>query len=164
MSAPSAAHTVRAGDTLWAIAQRYGVTVDALRAANGLSGDLIHPGDKLTIPAGSSPSAPSKPTPARPKVSLARLVKAARTDPSAAQGHFTYKAGVLVVERALAAEGLLAKEWVDGHFGSKTVPAYSGWQQRLGYRGTAPGGAADGIPGKASLSKLGAKHGFDVTA
>jgi hypothetical protein len=105
---------------------------------------------------------PSKPTPSTPKqkVSVAHVAAAARKDPPAADGHTTYKAEVLLVERALAAEKLLATSYVDGSFGSKTVAAYKAWQKRLGYSGT----AADGIPGRTSLTKLGAKHGFEVTA
>lgn len=59
-------------------------------------------------------------------------------------------------------EGLLAKQYADGHFGTQTVAAYSKWQQRLGYRGTKPGQAADGIPGRTSLVRLGDKYGFAV--
>jgi len=94
----------------------------------------------------------------KPKVSLAHAVYAAEHDPAAAQGHASYKAEVLLVEKALQAEGLLASQYVDGSFGSKTVSAYKAWQQRLNYTGS----AADGIPGQTSLSKLGAKHGFTV--
>lgn len=44
-------HTVRPGESLWSIAQKYGTTVDALRKANGLKpGTSIHPGQKLRIP------------------------------------------------------------------------------------------------------------------
>lgn len=93
-------------------------------------------------------------------VSLAHVVAAAKADPSAGQGHTTYRTEVLVVERALRAEGLLAAEWVDGSFGSKTVTAYAALQRRYGYTGT----AADGIPGLASLTKLGHAHGFSVRA
>jgi hypothetical protein len=102
---------------------------------------------------------PKPPAPVKPKVSLAHVVYAAKHDPTAAQGHTTYKAEVLLVERALAAEKLLASQYVDGSFGTKTVNAYKAWQGRLGYIGS----AADGIPGKASLSKLGSKHGFIIT-
>lgn len=44
-------HTVRSGDTLGALARRYGVSVGALRAANGLSGNLIRVGQSLKVPA-----------------------------------------------------------------------------------------------------------------
>ncbi|MEV7781671.1 peptidoglycan-binding protein [Kitasatospora sp. NPDC088351] len=92
-------------------------------------------------------------------VSLSHVVAAAQTDPGAEQGHRTYGADVLIVEQALADEGLLDGQWVDGSFGTRTVTAYSRWQQRLGYSGT----AADGIPGRDSLQRLGAAHGFTVT-
>ncbi len=43
-------YTVRAGDTLWAIANRLGTTVDALKRANNLRSDLIFPNQVLTVP------------------------------------------------------------------------------------------------------------------
>ena len=101
-----------------------------------------------------------KPPTAKPKVSLKHVIDAARHDPAAPQGHTSHKAEVLLVERALRAEKLLAAAYVDGAFGTKTIAAYKAWQKRLGYTGA----AADGIPGKTSLTKLGAKHGFEVTA
>lgn len=52
-------HTVKKGDNLGRIASRYGVTVDAIRQANGIKGDNIQIGQKLTIPAkGSTQSKP----------------------------------------------------------------------------------------------------------
>lgn len=44
-------HTVRPGDTLWAIALEHETTVDALAAANDIDGDAIVPGQELRIPA-----------------------------------------------------------------------------------------------------------------
>jgi LysM repeat protein len=41
---------VRRGDTLWHIARTHHTTVRALKAANGLRGDLIRVGQKLRIP------------------------------------------------------------------------------------------------------------------
>jgi murein DD-endopeptidase MepM/ murein hydrolase activator NlpD len=41
---------VRPGDAVGTIAQRYGVDVDVLLEANGLSGALIRPGDLLRVP------------------------------------------------------------------------------------------------------------------
>ena len=44
-------HTVRRGETLFRIANRYGVTVDALRRANRIGrGHVIRPGQKLAVP------------------------------------------------------------------------------------------------------------------
>lgn len=42
-------HTVRAGESLSRIAQRYGVRVSDLRTWNGLGSTVIHPGDKLVV-------------------------------------------------------------------------------------------------------------------
>lgn len=47
-------YTVQKGDSLYLVAQRYGVTVAALKSANGLKTDTIYPGQKLTIPGGTS--------------------------------------------------------------------------------------------------------------
>lgn len=102
--------------------------------------------------------------PQLPAVDLSELVRAAKADPRATQGHRTYAAGVRLVESALRAEHLLdAKYAADGSFGSLTVKAYQRWQLKL-YPGasTKPGGNADGIPGMKSLSQLGKKHGFRV--
>ncbi|MFF5495775.1 peptidoglycan-binding protein [Streptomyces aquilus] len=103
---------------------------------------------------------PGKTSTAKPKtVDLSQLIAAARKNPAQSGTPVTY-AGARIVEDALAAEGLLAKKYVDGHFGTQTVAAYRKWQQRCGYSGA----AADGIPGRASLDALGRKHGFTVTA
>ena len=121
------------------------------------------PADKPATPA--KPATPSKPaTPAKPSVSLAKLVKAARTDPRAAQGHQTYAAGVRIVESALRAERLLDAEYAgDGSFGSVTVRAYKAWQESKA-GGSFRGADADGVPGMTTLKRLAARHGFTVTA
>jgi hypothetical protein len=96
-------------------------------------------------------------------VSLAHVLYAARHDPAAAQGHTSHKNEVLLVERALKAEGLLPAEYVDGSFGTKTVTAYARWQ-RSPAGGGYTGDGADGIPGEKSLKLLAARHGFQVVA
>ena len=48
-----AQHVVQRADTLWAIAQRYGTTPQRIRKANGLTSNVIHPGQTLEIPGGS---------------------------------------------------------------------------------------------------------------
>jgi hypothetical protein len=119
------------------------------RVAKRLTGD--EPTPKTAAPK-------QLPKPKAPTVSLSKLIAAARSNPPAKGTPVTY-AGVRTVEAALVDEGLLAKKYSDGHFGTATVSAYAAWQRRLGYTGR----DADGIPGKTSLTKLGAKHGFTVT-
>lgn len=43
-------HTVKKGDTLFAISKRYGVTVDALKQANGMKDNSLRVGQRLKIP------------------------------------------------------------------------------------------------------------------
>jgi LysM repeat protein len=43
-------YTIKRGDTLSRIASNQGVSLTALRRANKISGDMIHPGRTLTIP------------------------------------------------------------------------------------------------------------------
>ncbi|TVP42193.1 MAG: LysM peptidoglycan-binding domain-containing protein [Gemmatimonadales bacterium] len=43
-------HTVRRGESLWAIAQRHGVTVSDLTRTNGIRGSRIQPGQVLEVP------------------------------------------------------------------------------------------------------------------
>ncbi|PAZ15690.1 N-acetylmuramoyl-L-alanine amidase [Streptomyces sp. SA15] len=116
--------------------------------------------DTKTSDTPAKPAAPKPlPKPQKPTVDLSKLVAAARSNPKASGTPVTYS-GVRIVETALVNAGLLAKVYSDGHFGSATVDAYARWQRRLGYSGS----AADGIPGKTSLTKLGAKYGFQVIA
>jgi LysM repeat protein len=61
---------VRAGDNLFRISQRYGLTVTEIATRNGITNrDLIFPGDRLTIPGcgttGYRPLPTSTPTPSR---------------------------------------------------------------------------------------------------
>lgn len=63
-AAPSsgATYTVKAGDTLGAIAAKHGISLSALLSANKLSATtIIFPGKKLTIPGGSKTSSGEKP-------------------------------------------------------------------------------------------------------
>jgi LysM repeat protein len=43
-------HRVSSGESLWVIARRHGISVDALRRANGITSGPIHPGQILEIP------------------------------------------------------------------------------------------------------------------
>jgi LysM repeat protein len=50
-------HTVRPGDTLWRIADRYSTSINALKSANRISGETITIGQNLVIP-GHGPASP----------------------------------------------------------------------------------------------------------
>lgn len=50
--APYFEYTVRSGDSLWLLAQRFGTTVDAIKRLNGLNSDLLSIGQVLRIPNG----------------------------------------------------------------------------------------------------------------
>lgn len=154
-AAGASTYTVKDRDNLSAIAAAHGTTVKALQSLNGIS-------DPNKIRIGQVLKLPGK-TAARPVVSLAKLVKAAKTDAPKKGTPVSYAAAVHV-EKALVAEGLLAAGYADGHMGSATRSAYSLLQQRYGYRGTGPNGDANGIPGMTSLKRLGKAHGFTVVA
>jgi LysM repeat protein len=55
---PTLIHTVQPGETLFGIARRYSVTVDAIKTANNLSSDSINAGQALSIPSSLDPSLP----------------------------------------------------------------------------------------------------------
>ncbi|WP_329032271.1 LysM peptidoglycan-binding domain-containing protein [Streptomyces sp. NBC_01725] len=150
-AAGTGTYKVKDGDTLGEIAEAHKTTVKILADLNGIK-------DSNKIDAGQVLKLPASATPQR-VVSLSKLIKAAKTDPPKKGTPVSY-AAAKYVEQALVAEGLLAAGYADGHMGTATRSAYALYQQRRGYQGK----AADGIPGKATLTKLGAKHGFTVVA
>lgn len=97
--------------------------------------------------------AAAAPVTPKPAVDLSYVISAAKN------GDDRYKAGTLLVQRALAKEVGLNYLSGPGWFGPLTKAAYAKWQYRLGFRGK----DADGVPGSTSLSKLGQRHGFVVT-
>lgn len=115
-----------------------------------------HNGVTTPTPAPKPPVTPSVAS----VVALGVLSNAAKQDPGSKDGkpNANRRAMVLVVEKALVAEGLLKNEYADGLFGTSTVTAYKNWQKKIGYSGA----DADGLPGLASLKKLGNKHKFEV--
>ncbi|SHE48026.1 LysM domain-containing protein [Desulforamulus putei DSM 12395] len=52
-------YTVKPGDSLYVIAQKYNIRVEALILANSLSGTLIYPGQQLIVPIAATRSATS---------------------------------------------------------------------------------------------------------
>lgn len=48
--ASGGSHVVSSGDTLFGLSRKYGVSVDSIKQANGLSSDIIRTGQSLSIP------------------------------------------------------------------------------------------------------------------
>lgn len=113
-------------------------TITVLSAMSG----LVIAGATVAVPAFAATA-----------VNMEAVVKAAMWDPYKPDEAVTPGSGpsVKVVEQALAAKGLLAGKYVDGHFGTSTTSAYAKYQKSLGYSGL----AASGLPGKGSLASLG---------
>jgi peptidoglycan endopeptidase LytE len=63
---PSSTYTVVKGDTLSAIARSHNISLAELRQWNNLSGDLIIPGQQLTVANGTSTQVPAQPQAAAP--------------------------------------------------------------------------------------------------
>jgi N-acetylmuramoyl-L-alanine amidase len=82
----SASYAVVAGDTLYGIARRFGVSVDALMAANGLrDANTLRLGQILRIPAGGGTPPPPTPSPGAPPSSTVlpvALFGSTATDPN----------------------------------------------------------------------------------
>jgi len=55
-------HTVKQGESLWSISKIYSTTINAIKTLNGLTSDLIHPGQVLKIPEGTPVTPPSTDT------------------------------------------------------------------------------------------------------
>ncbi|MGG7572983.1 peptidoglycan DD-metalloendopeptidase family protein [Streptomyces sirii] len=87
-----------------------------------------------------------------PSVQRAEVVSLSDVHPGARNG------SVLTVQEALEKAVGLDYSSAPGTFGPRTKEAYAKWQRHLGYTGS----AADGVPGRTSLKKLGAEYGFKV--
>lgn len=85
-------YTVKAGDSLSAIAQRHKVSLSSLLSVNGMTAtSLIVPGQALKLPAGAVPPVASQPTtgqtPAAPASATSYVVKAGDSLSAIAQRH-----------------------------------------------------------------------------
>ena len=107
------------------------------------------------------------PVPVKPPVKPPVVAEKPKPKPPAAKPAVTVSkvqptkknGDVKIVQEALKKEvGLQIPDSALGTFNALTKTAYLKFQKSLGYKGA----DADGIPGKASLTALGKKHGFTV--
>ena len=76
---PWPTHVVRSGETLWRIGKGYGIPVDELRQANGMSDNTLLPGNMLFLPRAQMPSwTQPEPPPVSTSTSDAMAMAAAR--------------------------------------------------------------------------------------
>ena len=108
-------YTIATGDTISAIADRFGITATAILTANGLSwSSIIYPGQTLAIPVAYSPDAPAAvvddaPLPSAPVTDAPVTevsVDPVAPDPSAVGGRYTVVAGDTI-------SGIAARQGVD---------------------------------------------------
>ena len=78
----SGSYTVKAGDSLWGISHKYGMSIDGLKSLNNLSSNFIYPGQVLKVgQSGSQSNTVSKPSTSQ------------STNSSNQSGSYTVKAG-----------------------------------------------------------------------
>ncbi len=92
-SGTSATYTVLKGDNLYRIGLKFGVTVAALKAANGLTSDVIYVGQRLVIPGGGAAPAPAA-TP-KPGSTAAPATAVPTTAPSTASTYTVLRGDTL---------------------------------------------------------------------
>lgn len=99
-SSKTVIYTVRAGDTLDAIAARFKVSIAAIQSASALRGDALSLGQQLRIPAVkvTSGTAIQKPVAVKPVVAQARP-KATVAKPSTAKPTTANRTGIVIVQR-----------------------------------------------------------------
>lgn len=111
-SAAGAVHVVQAGENLTWIARRYGVSVDAIVAANGIANpSRIYGGQQLTIPGSSA-----VPAPAGPSADAPTAIQALMAERDAVRQLIVEESASIGVPAAFA----LAVAWQE-----------SGWQQSV---------------------------------
>lgn len=151
-AAQGTSYVVQPGDTLYAIARRYGISVNALAAANGLTTrSWIYVGQSLTLPdAGTAPAPAPAPAPAttgihivQPGENLFRLGLRYGTTAAAIRAANGLSSDLIYVGQRLVipgagggvppitpspapVQGAPGEKWIDINLSRQTLTAYVG--------------------------------------
>jgi LysM repeat protein len=163
-------HTVQPGENLFRIALRYGTTIDALMAANGLTdARTIVVGQRLVIPRGANSSAAAEPA--------AATGQAAVAEPADTGGSYTVKRGDtltriaarhgVTVDALMRANGLAGGQYI--HAGQRlTIPGAASAAAASSPVKEAPGATATSdthiVGAGESLGEIAARFDTTVTA
>ena len=143
----STVYVVQRGDSLSRIAARYGVSVSALAAANGIrNANLVYTGQRLLIPGASSGSAPGTKPPAVSAPVAGRWI-----DINLSQQRLTAYQGNSAVFSGLVSTGVAGKRTPTGRFAVRTKIS----AQRM----TGPGYNLPGVPYVMYFAGANAIHG-----
>jgi LysM repeat protein len=130
--------TVKAGDTLWGIAQSHNVKLDALRVANQRqNSDLIYVGEKLVLPNGNTMSVPAQSQTSQQTAQPAQAVPTApkvqqaapqtQTAPTAQATANYQQVSVQATNTATSvSDSNAAKSWIAQHESSGSYTATNG--------------------------------------
>ncbi len=162
-----ARYTVKAGDSLSAIAARNGTTVTALRQANNLRGDTIQVGQEIIIPGVGTSGASANPSPGYtppPAPTPARSAGTISGDASTATVEHTLKSGetlgALARRYGVSTEQIMAannigdprriragqKLIIPGQRGPESAPAQAGRRPAPAPTNTPPAQASEPAP------------------
>lgn len=89
-SSTSQYYTVQSGDSVWAISNKYGISMNDLISWNNIKNNFIYPGQRLIVKKGTSGSSTAKPTPSTPSQNTNK--PSGNTSSSATQ-YYTVKSG-----------------------------------------------------------------------
>jgi LysM repeat protein len=145
-SGTARSYTIKRGDTLSSIAGAHGVATSALLAANGLGwSSIIYPGQKLSVPGGSSPAAA---TPTRTP-----------STPAASGGTYTIKTGD-TISRIAASTGTSVQALLSANGLRITSTIYAGKKLTIPGRG----GASAPVTTPAATSAVPVSSGTSLSA
>lgn len=120
----SSTYTVKSGDSVWAISQQFGSSINAIENANNISNHMIVPGQQLVIPDGTSNAATTTTTSAAPQTTTTAQQKTSYSQPAATSNN---TANTTSSQNSTASYGNSTKSYVLSQMASRTGVSASTW-------------------------------------